>query len=95
MYGEVVKNPGMVEILVHDQGIHAPEIEKMFEHKRPHDPSDLDEARVLAEDMDQIRLGLFFRDESRARYEETRQLPHHTAAEKIRLLGEEFDRYAV
>jgi hypothetical protein len=67
----------------------------MFEHKRPHDPADLDEARMLAEDMDQIRLGLFFRDESRPRYEETRHLHHHTAAEKIRLLQEEFDRYAV
>lgn len=95
MYGEVVKNPGKVELLVHDDGIRAPEIEAMFDNKRPHDPADLDEARVLAEDMDQIRLGLFFRDESRARYEETRHLPHHTAADKIRLLQEEFDRYAV
>jgi 2-oxoglutarate/2-oxoacid ferredoxin oxidoreductase subunit beta len=95
MYGEAVKNPGMVELLVHEDGIQAPEIEKMFEHKRPHDPADLDEARMLAEDMDQIRLGLFFRDESRPRYEETRHLHHHTAAEKIRLLQEEFDRYAV
>lgn len=95
MYGEVVKNPGRVELLVHDDGIHAPEISSMFEHKRPHDPADLDEARMLAEDMDQIRLGLFFRDESRPRYEETRHLPRHTAAEKISLLDEEFDRYAV
>ena len=95
MYGEAVKNPGMVEMLVHDDGIVVPELDAMFEHKRPHDPADLPEARALADDMQAIRLGLFFRDESRPRYEETRQLPQHTAADKIRILGEEFDRYAV
>jgi 2-oxoglutarate ferredoxin oxidoreductase subunit beta len=95
MYGDVVKNPGKVELLVHRDGVQAPEIEKLFQHKRPHDPADLDEARSLAEDMDQIRLGLFFRDEKRPRYEETRRLPKHTAADKIRLLEEELDRYAV
>ena len=95
MYGEVAKDPNQVEMLVHEDGIHVPELDKMFENARPHDPSDLDEARSLAQDMDQIRLGLFYRDESNPRYEETRHLPHHTAAEKIRLLQEEFDRYAV
>jgi 2-oxoglutarate ferredoxin oxidoreductase subunit beta len=95
IYGDVVKDPGRVELLVHDDGIRAPEIEKMFEHKRPHDPADLDEARELAQDEAPIRLGLFYRDESNPRYEETRQLAHHTAADKIRLLEEEFDRYAV
>lgn len=95
MYGEAVKNPGLVELLVHDDGIVAPEVDAIFEHKRPHDPADLDEARVLAQDMNQIRLGLFFRDETHPRYEETRHLPHHTAADKIRILEEEFERYAV
>jgi 2-oxoglutarate ferredoxin oxidoreductase subunit beta len=95
IYGDVVKDPGRVELLVHDDGIRAPEIEKIFEHKRPHDPADLDEARELAQDEAPIRLGLFYRDESNPRYEETRQLAHHTAADKIRLLEEEFDRYAV
>ena len=41
------------------------------------------------------RLGLFYRDESRPRYEQTRHLPRHTAEEKIALMQQEFDRYAV
>ncbi|MBT8337822.1 MAG: 2-oxoglutarate oxidoreductase [Gemmatimonadetes bacterium] len=95
MYGEAVKNPGMVEMLVHEDGIVVPELDAMFEHKVPHDPADLAEARALAEDMGAIRLGLFFRDETHPRYEETRQVPQHTASDKIRILDEEFDRHAV
>jgi len=95
IYGDVVKDPSRVELLVHDDGIQAPELDAMFEHKVPHDPTDLDEARRLAEPMEVIRLGLFFRDESRPRYNETRTLPRHSAGEKIGLLQEEFDRYAV
>jgi 2-oxoglutarate ferredoxin oxidoreductase subunit beta len=95
IYGDVVKDPGQVEMLVHDDGIHVPELDHMFERKLPHDPSDLDQARVLAQDMERIRLGIFYKDAGKPRYEETRALPNHTAADKIRLLEEEFDRYAV
>jgi 2-oxoglutarate/2-oxoacid ferredoxin oxidoreductase subunit beta len=95
MYGEVVKNPDMVELLVHDDGILAPEIDRMFERKIPHDPADLEEARALAQDMDRIRLGLLFRNEANPRYEETRALTRRSTAERIRRLDEELDRYAV
>jgi len=95
MYGEVVKDPGRVELLVHENGIFAPELDRMVEHKIPHDPADLDGARRLAEPAAAIRLGLFFRDETHPRYEETRSLPRLTAREKTALLGEEFDRHAV
>ncbi|MGD2067533.1 MAG: thiamine pyrophosphate-dependent enzyme [Gemmatimonadota bacterium] len=95
MYGDAVKDPSRVELLVHDDGIQVPQLEKMFEHKLPHDPGDLDRARTLAEPMDVIRIGLFYHNESRPRYEETRHLPRHGAGEKIALLQEEFDRYAV
>jgi 2-oxoglutarate ferredoxin oxidoreductase subunit beta len=95
LYSDAVKDPSLVELLVHENGIQVPALEKMFEHKTPHDPSNLDGARVLAEPMDVIRLGLFFRDERRPRYEETRRLSRHAAEEKISILQEEFDRYAV
>ena len=95
MYRETVKDPGRVELLIHDDGIVVPELDSMFEHKVPHDPADLDEARRLAEPTEPIRLGLFFRDERRPRYDETRALPKLTAREKVTLLGEEFDRHAV
>ena len=95
MYRETVKDPGRVELLIHDDGIVVPALDAMFEHKVPHDPADLDEARRLAEPTEPIRLGLFFRDESRPRYDETRALPRLTAREKVTLLEEEFNHHAV
>ena len=47
------------------------------------------------EDQSKVRLGVYFRDESRPRYEETRHLPTLTADEKLETLEKEFDRYAV
>ncbi len=95
LYGEMVKHPEAVELLDHPEGIHVDGLEKIYTHQIRHDPADLHRARELAEDMSAVRLGLFFRDESRPRYEETRALPKHTARQKIDLLNEEFERYAV
>ncbi len=96
IFGDAVKDPSRVEMLVHENGIAAPGLEKIIEHRTEHDPSDIHRARELAEeDGHHIRLGLFYRDESRPRYEETRHLPHHAAGEKMSLLQKEFDRYAV
>lgn len=90
-----VQDPGRIELLEHEHGIVVPGLESRYEHRTRHDPTDMDEARRLAEPDDRVRLGLFFRDESRPRYEETRALPAFTADEKIRRLNEELDRYAV
>jgi len=90
-----VQDPGLVELLEHEDGIVVPALEKRFEHHIPHDPRDLDGARRLAETDDRIRLGLFFQDESRPRYNETRVVPAYTAEEKIVRLNEELDQYAV
>ncbi|HSM36458.1 MAG TPA: thiamine pyrophosphate-dependent enzyme [Longimicrobiales bacterium] len=95
LYGDAVKDPSRVELLLHDDGIRVPQLEGMFKHTLPHDPADLDAARRLAEPMDVIRLGLFFRDESRPRYEETRHLSRRSGTEKMSILSEELDRYAV
>jgi 2-oxoglutarate ferredoxin oxidoreductase subunit beta len=95
MYEDAVKQPELVEILNHPEGITVPGLEKIYTTQLRHDPADLNGARELAQDMNKIRLGLFFHDESRPRYEETRTIPKHTAREKMGLLNEEFDRYAV
>ena len=95
IFGDAVKDPSRVELLVHDDGITVPALDRIIEHRLTHDPRDIHRARELAEDGEHLRLGLFYRDESRPRYEETRSLPHHTADEKKALMQEEFDRYAV
>jgi 2-oxoglutarate ferredoxin oxidoreductase subunit beta len=95
LFSDAVKKPDLVEILTHPEGIHAEGIDGIYKNQIRHDPADIHAARELAEDASKVRIGLFFRDESRARYEEIRSVPKRTAREKIDLLNEEFDRYAV
>ncbi|MEJ2218886.1 MAG: hypothetical protein P8099_20060, partial [Gemmatimonadota bacterium] len=66
-----------------------------YKNQRVHDPKDIGMARHLAEDTDKIRLGIFFRDESRPVYQELITPPRHSAEEKVKLLNEELDKYAV
>ncbi|HEY4953253.1 MAG TPA: thiamine pyrophosphate-dependent enzyme [Gemmatimonadaceae bacterium] len=95
IYEEAVRNPAMIDLLVHDDGVVAPELDKIYKNRVAHDPSDLDAARRLAEDGDHIRLGLFYRNEARARYDLLRRPPVVTTSEKIALLNAELDHYAV
>ncbi|MDH5588598.1 MAG: thiamine pyrophosphate-dependent enzyme [Gemmatimonadota bacterium] len=95
MYAEAVKKPDIIEILDHPEGIRADGIDKVYKNKISHDPLNLNAARELAQDQSAIRLGLFFRDESYPRYEETRATNKRTAREKMDILNEEFDSYAV
>jgi 2-oxoglutarate/2-oxoacid ferredoxin oxidoreductase subunit beta len=90
-----VKQPELIELMVHDDGVVLPELDRMYTRQLRHDPRDLDGARRLAEPADVIRLGVFYRDESRPRYNELKQVRRRTVTEKIQLLNEELDRYAV
>ncbi len=95
LFAEAVRNPDLVELLVHDDGIRAPALGKIYKNQRVHDPSNLDQARLLAEDGEKLRLGIFYRDESCPRYDEIRRLPSYTAEQNIARLNAELDRYAV
>jgi 2-oxoglutarate/2-oxoacid ferredoxin oxidoreductase subunit beta len=95
LYSDAVKKPDLNEFLIHDDGVMVPELQKVYKNRTIHDPRDLDRARELAEDLTQVRLGVFFQDESRPLYEETRHVPTHTVEAKLKLLDEEFDHYAV
>jgi 2-oxoglutarate/2-oxoacid ferredoxin oxidoreductase subunit beta len=95
LYALAVKKPDMVELLVHEDGVLVPEIHGIYRNQRPHDPRDMELGRRLADQQEPIPLGVFFRDESRPRYEETRRLPKYPAEEKVRRLNQELDSYAV
>ena len=60
IYGEAVKKPALVELLVHDDGVNVPALESLYQQRRQHDPSDLAAARELAQSAEPIRLGVFF-----------------------------------
>jgi hypothetical protein len=94
-FQKAVAERDLVQLLVHDSGVQVPELAKVYKNQRTHDPSDLAAARQLAEDDGQMRLGLFFQDASRPRYEDIRRPTTHTAEEKVALLEKELDRYAV
>lgn len=95
LYAKAVRDPSAVEMLVHDDGVLVPELEKIYRQRLPHDPRDLEGARRLAEPHERIPLGVLFRDESRPRYETLRHPPTLTAQERIALLDAELDKYAV
>jgi len=95
MYEKAVKDPSLVELLVHDDGVVLPELDKTYTQRLSHDPRDIHTARQLAEDTGRIRLGVFFRDETRTRYDELRRPPKATARQRIDLLNQELDKHAV
>jgi 2-oxoglutarate ferredoxin oxidoreductase subunit beta len=95
LFEAAVRDPDIVELLVHPDGVTVPALERMFKNRLQHDPADLDAGRRLAEPDGKLRLGVFYRNETLPVYEETRRVPTRSAAEKIRLLNEELDRYAV
>ncbi len=95
IFDEAVRKPDVIELLIHEDGIHVPELDDIYKNQLRHDPSDLNEARRLAETSKRVRIGLFYRNEELPRYEDLRRLVAHTAEERLKLLDEELDRYAV
>jgi 2-oxoglutarate ferredoxin oxidoreductase subunit beta len=95
VFEQSVKDPATTELLVHEDGVDPPGLEKLFKARRVHDPKNIDDARSLARRTDMLRLGIFFRDDSLPVYEEVRAVPPVTPQEKINRLNKEFERYAV
>jgi 2-oxoglutarate/2-oxoacid ferredoxin oxidoreductase subunit beta len=94
-FQDAVKDGSVIELLTHENGVQVPQLSKVYKAQREHDPADLQGARALAQDEYPMRLGVFYRDPSRPRYEDTRRRPMRTAHEKVSLLEKELDRYAV
>jgi hypothetical protein len=95
IYQKAVQDPARIQLLVHDDGVVTPDLEKIYTSQLHHDPRDLAAARALAEQTENIKLGVFYKDPSKPRYEETRRVAPRTPAERIALLEKEFARYAV
>ena len=95
IFQQYIQTPDLVELMEHQEGVETPELHKLYKNRRRHDPRDLDAARQLARTDDVVRLGIFYRDESMARYEETRALPALSAEERISILNQELDLHAV
>ena len=95
LFEEAVRNPDLVELMVHPDGIPIDDLGQIYKNQLPHDPSDLIGAHRVAQPDGRIRLGLFYRNESKPVFEEVRHVPQRTAQEKVDLMNAEFDHYAV
>jgi 2-oxoglutarate ferredoxin oxidoreductase subunit beta len=95
IYQIAVQRPDVLELLVHDDGVVVPELERTYTRRIAHDPRDLARARELAMPSDRIRLGVFFRDASRDRYDLIRRVAQRPATERLALLDAELDKHAV
>lgn len=95
LFLNAVQNPANIGMLVHDDGVVVPELARLYANQIAHDPHDLDAARRMAGVTDRLHLGVFYRDDAKPRYEETRRVPPRTAAERVALIEAELDRYAV
>ncbi len=95
IFEEAAMNTDLTELLEHENGVTDEALKGVYPHTLYHDPTDIQEARRLAESSSKVRLGVFYADPGHARYEELRAVPKRTAEEKIALLNAEIDRYAV
>jgi 2-oxoglutarate ferredoxin oxidoreductase subunit beta len=95
LFQKAVQDPDRIQLLLHDDGVVTPDLEKIYKAQIAHDPRDLAAARSLAEKTDRILLGVFYKDPSKPRYEEMRRVAPRTPAERMALLEKEFARYAV
>ena len=95
IYQLAVQKPDVIELLVHDDGVMVPELERTYKNRITHDPHDLNRARELATVGEHIRLGVFYRDETKPKYEDTRRTQVRTVQERVGLLNAELDKYAV
>ncbi|MBI2527150.1 MAG: 2-oxoglutarate oxidoreductase [Candidatus Rokubacteria bacterium] len=95
LYEGAVRDPGLIELLVHPDGVSVPDLARIYKNQVRHDPADLDAARRLAAPDGKIRLGVLYRNETLPVYEDIRSVPAPSRAEKVALLNTELDRYAV
>jgi 2-oxoglutarate ferredoxin oxidoreductase subunit beta len=95
VYQAAVQDPARIALLIHDDGVVVPELDKLYRSQVAHDPHDLDAARRIADATDHIHLGVLYKDPSRPRYDEIRRVPPRTPEERVTLIDAELDRYAV
>jgi 2-oxoglutarate ferredoxin oxidoreductase subunit beta len=90
-------DPTRLTLLTHPDGIALDDaVKRTFKNQLEHDPADLDEARALADRDDTLPVGLFYRNESAARYDAISSENLATSRrDKLAALREELGHYRV
>jgi len=97
IFEELQRDPSRLVLLEHADGVPIdPALDRVFKNRIAHDPTDLNEARRIAEQTDPLPIGLLFRDASRPVYEEfTYRGLDMTREERSEALNRELDRFLV
>ncbi|HSH06029.1 MAG TPA: hypothetical protein VLA41_00095, partial [Burkholderiales bacterium] len=90
-------DPSRILVLTHENGIPVSEgLSKVYRNQCAHDPMDLNRAREIAADTDNIPVGILYRNPEVPCYEELRSStqPRTTAYVKAGLEAE-FDKFTI
>ena len=92
-----INNPQDVHLLVHEEGIQLEEqVARIFPNKLHHNPSDIHQARRLAEKEDGIVIGLLYQNRENFCYDEYGHSNLETpVSQKIEVLERQFDRFSL
>ena len=90
-------DPSRILVLTHENGIRASEgLAKVYRSQREHDPADLNRAREIASDTDNIPVGILYRNPEVPCYEDLRTSTRLRTTEFLRAgLEAELDKFTI
>lgn len=97
IYEEMQRDPSTLMLLTSERGVTVEAaVAKIFSNQEAHDPSDMANARRLADLVDPLPIGLFYHDPGAPRYDAfTAEGMDVTPETKIAELERELDRFAI
>ena len=97
MWDPFLHDPSRILMLTHEDGVQlSPALTKVYRNQEQHDPSNLDRARKLASNSDQIPVGILYRNPDVPCYEELRYSAEPRPVEYIKAgLEAQFDKFTI
>jgi 2-oxoglutarate ferredoxin oxidoreductase subunit beta len=97
LFQPVQQDPDQVLVMKHASGIPVPaQTAKLLKNTIEHNPRDMAEARLIADRTDVYPIGLFYRNDELAGYDDVTALGiDMPAGEKLRALGAALDQFAI
>jgi 2-oxoglutarate ferredoxin oxidoreductase subunit beta len=89
--------PARLKLLTHEKGVQVDDaVKRMFPNHGEHDPSDIHAARELAENPNELPLGILYRNPVAPRYDLMSAVGlEMTAEEKLAGLNQALDHFAI
>lgn len=97
LFQTTMSSPDAITLLTHKHGIQVdPAITKIYKNVVEHDPSDINQARILAGNHDREVIGLLYQNKNAERYDDYGA--HNlgiSPEDKMRAIHKELDKFAV